>query len=349
MPAPSSALIAFTQQLSVLLKNGVPLVQSLEALARQTHVPAFAVTVEGLVKTVSRGGSLSEAVAAYPATFSRLYASLIRVGESTGDLTGALDRLGEWLENEQSTVRKIRRALTYPVMVLALAGVLTALLFTTVVPQFMEIFQGLNVRLPWPTRILIWITTLARNPGIWVLALAASWGTRMGLLRLAARPAGRLALYRALLAFPALGPLFWFADLGRFASTLRMAQDSGLDLIQSLRLAGESSNSPVLEHDLPKLLEAVQSGLLVSDHLGRSPGVYHPVLTHLTAAGEETADLSSMLLRASNYFQEEVDDRIDSLAKLLEPVLLTTVGLLVGFVILGVFLPMYSYLGALQV
>ena len=331
-----------------MLKSGVNIVQALSALSHQDECPNFGVVIAHLCTSLNSGNSLSDSLREYPRTFPGVYPSVIQVGESTGDLSGALDRLGDWLELEDRTSRRVKAAMSYPLLVLSMACCLTLALFYTVIPQFVGIFEGMAVELPLITRIVLGITHLVRNPGIWVLSLVGGWTLTSALRRTWAQPAGRRALFSWALRIPVLGRILWLASLARFAATARMGLDTGLDQIQTLQLACQASGNPLIEYDSQFLVEALTQGQQLSDHMRKHPRLYHSAITYLLAAGEEIAEVGPCLERAAVYYESEVDLLVTNLGKILEPAMLLLVAFLVGFVLLAIFLPMYSYIGAMR-
>jgi len=342
-------IVAFTQHLSMMLKNGVSITQALQALREQPENPNFELAVEEINESICQGGKLSAALARFPRLFPGVYANVVRVGESTGSLTDCLDLLAEWLEIEERTARRVLSAMSYPALVLGVALLLMLLLFCTVIPQFMLMLEGMNMQLPWITRVVMFITHLVQNPGIWLLVLVSAGAARLWLKHTWARPAGRRRLFSLLLKLPGLGRILWYASLCRFAATSKMGIMTGLDLVQTLQLAAEASGSPILEHDNVYLTEALSNGQQVSDYLRQRPQIYHSTLVHLFFAGEEAADIGPALDRAAHYYQQEVDHLVSNLGKVLEPILLLAVAVLVGLLLIAIFLPLYSYLAELKV
>ena len=345
---PKVLLVAFTRHLSVMLKAGVNIVQALAALSFQHDCPNFGVAISEVTEGVSTGRSLSDCMREFPRAFAGVYPAVVQVGESTGDLSGALDRLADWLEQEDRTRRRVQTAMTYPALVLSVACTLTLALFYTVIPQFVGIFAGMSVELPFITKVVLWITRCVQNPGLWILCLVAGWAVVSGLQSAWAQPAGRRTIYSAVLRIPVLGRILWLASLSRFCATARMGLETGLDQLQTLQLACQASGSPLIEHDAAAMVEALTQGNRLSQHLRANPRLYHSALTYLLSAGEETADVAPCLERAALYFESEVDHLVTNFGKILEPALLLLVAFLVGFVLLAIFLPMYAYIDAVR-
>ena len=345
---PKVLLIGFTRHLSMMLKSGVNLVQALAALSHQHDCPNFGVVISNITDRLNSGNSLSDCMSEYPRTFPGVYPAVIKVGESTGDLAGALDRLAEWLDQEDRTRRRVQAAMTYPTLVLSVACLLTLSLFYTVIPQFVSIFEGMSVELPLITRIVLGVTRCVRNPGIWLLTGVAAWILVSSLRRSWAHPVGRRRLFSMALRVPILGRILRLASLCRFCATTRMGLETGLDLLQTLELACQASGNPLIEHDNLLMTEALTGGQPLSEHMRRQPRLYHPTLVYMLAVGEETAEVTPYLERAASIFEGEVDHLVTNLGKILEPVMLLLVAFLVGFVLLSIFLPMYAYIGALR-
>ncbi len=342
-------LALFARQLTVLLGAGVPLMYSLDVLCEQFEEDEGRAVFQQIAAKVSQGFSLSNALACYPDVFSKVVVSMVRTGESMGDLTGCLEKLSLMLERDYQLKERLKGAFTYPAFVLGTTLLLTLFLFYTVLPNFVQIFRDMNVPLPLLTRVLMWITEALRNPSCWLIAsgVLLIGGSRLrALLR---TPRGQLAAYRLLGRVPVVGSILQYASLARYCWVMETALASGMDLTTCLLLAAGSSGHPELEHDAQRVCDSVREGNEISQHYQAYPQHYSRVLGSMVAAAEESSDLDRTFQRLAGWFQLEMDERVDFFNALIEPVLMALVAGIVGTVVLGVFLPLYGFLNQLGV
>ncbi len=330
-----------------MLGAGIPLVRGLECLSRQEEAPNFGLVVQEVVKKVSAGSSLSESIRAFPRVFSPLYAAMLRVGEASGNLAEALDRLGGWLERDDATYRKVKQALTYPLLVLAAGIAMTMGLFTFVVPRFLEIIVQMGGPLPLPTQIVLGFSNLAGNPGFWVLLIMVIANLYHAFGRVWKTQDGRLRVYQVVLRVPVAGNILRCASLSRFSSAGEMALSNGVGILECCELAGQASSSPLIIADMSSLRESIRAGETLTEHMTSRPEIYGVMMVSMVAAGEETARVDKALRSCSRYYDEEVNHLIEAFGSIIEPVLIVGMGILVAFILMSVFLPMYSIISAL--
>ena len=330
-----------------MLDSGVVLGDALELLWSQEVNPGLQNVLHKVKERLYQGDALSEAMTGYPRVFPTLILSMVKIGEMTGHLTACLDRCGDWTERDLATQKRLKSALIYPFFVLGLSVALAIALFAFVIPKFLEIFSALNVELPWISQVLIWLTELVGNPGSWLIALAMALALSSWLRKTWTHPKGRLWLTRGIHALPVLGPVYRLAGLSRLSFCMKICLDSGTDLAQAVSLSGEACTDALLQEDAKKLLGSIYSGSSLSEHLEENADLYGSVVVGFVSAGEEAADLASAYGRASDWCQSELEQRVQVLLKLMEPIFLFGVATGVGTVLLAVFLPLYSYLGSL--
>lgn len=320
---------------------------ALETLSHQDEDPRFGEVISDCATQVASGHAYSHSLAPFKKVFSRVYVALVTVGERTGQLDDALERLATWQEQDAELIQRVRGALFYPSFVLALTAVLTLLLFYTVMPGFLSIFEELRIELPWPTRVLLFFANVVDNPGTWVFSIPLAlfaWTALRDVYRL---PKGGVAIFRFLLSVPVVGGLLYHSTNARYAATAATLLDSGLDLPRVLRMSGRASGSKVLEFDAESLARNVEEGQMVSQHMAARPEIYPVTLAQMVLAGEESARLDIMLARAADYFDLEMRFRVDGLGAALEPVLIGLIGFIVGFILLALLVPLYTFLGTL--
>lgn len=344
---PAQQLVLFSRQLTSLLQGGVPLVQALGTLREQPECPVLGQIVGDLENRVGSGFRFSAALALYPKIFGQLYVTMVRMGEMTGSLDSSLEQLSGWQERDEALRHKVVSALTYPVFVLLLASVLTLLLFYTILPSFVSIFDEMGTPLPLITQVVVLLTRMVRSPILWILVLAAIAAATTAWPRLRDNSAIRRRVFGALLRVPGLGGLLYHGTAARYCGALQVMLSTGFDLRQAAQLAAEASDNPLLEADSPFLVQSVVSGSPMSTHMSAHPEIYSKTMLHMTAAGEEASRVPEMLQRAMMFHELELQSRIDAVSAALEPLLLTGVSVIVGTILIAIFLPLYGILNNL--
>jgi type II secretory pathway component PulF len=337
----SSEIALFTRQLAVLVGSGIPIHLGLEVMARGEDVLALRV-VPVLAQRVATGSRLSASMARFPRVFPSAYVSLVKGAEESGQLHLVLNQLSDWLERKDRLARQVKRALTYPVMVLLTTVLLALGLFRTVIPGILEAVLGTGVALPGPTRLLLALVGAVESPATWVLLVTLGLMTA-GYLR---SPEGYRKVSMMAVLAPGLGELLLFTAAARLSMTLSMLLGCGCDLLASCQAAAESSGLPLLVEDVDRVLAQLREGRALSDVYGAS-SLYPALLRDMLKAGEEAGKVTAMVKHAGRLFEQEASGRTESLANLLEPVVLAGISLGVGFVIMAVMLPMSSMLNAL--
>jgi type IV pilus assembly protein PilC len=341
---PPLALCIFSRQLAVMLRNAVPIVQALETLSHQEEYPNFGEVIRDIAEKVSQGHVLSYQMSFYPRVFSKIYSTLVQIGERTGDLDSSLERLADWQERDNRLRERLKSAMSYPVFVLCLAVVLTLFMFYTVLPSFLSIFKDMNVPLPLITRVVMFITEAVRQPGFWLLFV----GT-VGVVFTAGREylkttKGQVAIWRFFRKVPLIGPMLLKGSCARYCMSVEAMLASGMDLARTLRMAAGASGNPEFILDAPMMEKTITEGEPVSDHMAMNPDIYPPSLAHMVMAGEQASRMPEMFGRAGGYYDLEMNYAVDAMSAAMEPLLLASVASLVATVILSIFLPLYGFL-----
>jgi general secretion pathway protein F len=335
----AAALSRLLRQLAVLLRAGVPLAEAVASLARQQREGTTAETMEALRSNLLEGLSLAAAMERHPLVFPDMYVRMVAAGEASGALETILDRCADHAEATASLVRRARTAVTYPAVMTVVGGGIVLFLLAYVVPQVTRVFTESGQRLPLVTRLLVGAGSFAADWGL-VLAVAAVAGA-LALRAWTRRPEGAAALERFLLALPWLGPLLGKIAVARFAQTLSTMVAGGLPLVEALRVARAAAGSRRLEQELERAEEAVIAGQSLAGHLETS-GLFDPMVVDMIAVGERSGDLEGMLARASEAIDEQVGERIDTAAALLEPAMIVFMAGVVLFVVLAIMLPVFE-------
>ena len=334
-------LVVFSRQLATMINAGLPIVRALYVLSEQTENPKLKDVVVAVRKDVEAGSSLSEALEKHPEVFSRLYAEMVKAGEIGGILDGVLLRLADQLERDQDLRRKIRSALTYPIVVLILAILAASFMLIFIVPVFAEMFQDLGGTLPLPTRICMLISDILTS--FWgVLVYAGMALAVVMFLRWKKSESGRKVWGRAVLRIPAkIGDVVKKATLARFARTLATLSAAGVPILQAIEITATSSGNWVVEKALLKSRDAIREGIPLYKPLEEEP-VFPPMVTRMIAVGEETGDIDGMLTKIAEFYESEVDAAVKALTSIIEPLMIVVVGSIVGGIVISMYLPMFK-------
>ena len=334
-------LVVFSRQLATMINAGLPIVRALYILSEQTENPKLNDVVVAVRKDVEAGLSLSESLEKHPKVFSRLYAEMVKAGEIGGILDGVLLRLADQLERDQDLRRKIRSALTYPIVVLILAILAASFMLIFIVPVFAKMFQDLGGTLPLPTRICMLISDILTS--FWgVLVYAGMALAVVMFLRWKKSESGRKVWGRAVLRIPAkIGDVVKKATLARFARTLATLSAAGVPILQSIEITATSSGNWVVENALLKSRDAIREGIPIYKPLETEP-VFPPMVTRMIAVGEETGDIDGMLTKIAEFYESEVDAAVKALTSIIEPLMIVVVGGIVGGIVISMYLPMFK-------
>lgn len=333
-------LVAFTQQLATLFEASLPLDRSLSVLEELASNPRLKAIVGDLLKSVRGGSSFGDALAKHhPRPFSRLYVNMVRAGEKGGVLEVTLRRITEFLEAAQEFREAIKSALVYPAILLVALGGAVIFLLAYVVPRFGEIFSELGQAIPLPTQILLGVSA-ALTDYWWALALVALAGV-LGSRIVLATAEGRLAWDRAALSLPLLGDIIRKAEVARLCRTLGTLLRSGVPVLGALAVIKEMVSNRVLAIAVERLGDGVKRGAGLSAPMQES-GVFPPLAVHMVRVGEETGRLEEMLLKVADTFEAEVRSAVKRFITLLEPGIIVTMAILVGFIVVAIAMAILS-------
>lgn len=342
---PAAALAAFTRSLAVMVAARLPLVEALETAAEQS--PSASLTEAGrrVARAVRQGSTLADALAEQPAVFDPLFIQFVRTGEFSGTLDRLLLRVADHLERAATLTRKLRLALAYPAVVLAVAVAAVVFLLTVIVPTFAEMFISFGEELPTPTRIVIALSRgLVTAAPFLLLGGIASVVVGRRALRF---PSVKRGWDHLLLRLPVLGALRLKGLIARFAQTLGTLLGAGVGLVPALDILADAIPNTRLQETVRVMRHSVVHGRGLARSL-QADEFFPPLLTHLVFVGEETAELDEMLLHVADHYEREVDASVDALTTLLEPLLIVTIGLVLGAILIALYLPMFDLVQAVQ-
>src|SRR5215203_1843990 len=334
-------LVVFSRQFATMINAGLPIVRALYVLSEQTENQKLKEVVVQVRKDVEAGLALSEALEKHPKVFSRLYVEMVRAGEIGGMLDEVLLRVADQLEGDQDLRRKIKSALTYPLVVLVLAILAASFMLIFIVPVFATMFQDLGGTLPLPTRICMLISDILTS--FWGILVYAGMGLAVVMfLRWKKSESGRKVWGRAVLRIPAkIGDVVKKATLARFARTLATLSAAGVPILQAIEITATSSGNWVMESSLLKSRDAIREGIPIYKPLEEEP-VFPPMVTRMIAVGEETGDVDGMLTKIAEFYESEVDAAVKALTSIIEPLMIIVVGSIVGGIVISMYLPMFK-------
>lgn len=335
----------FSRQLATMLSAGLPIVQAIAILERQTENRAFQKLLKEIRTDVEGGSSFSDALTKHK-VFSRLYVNLVRAGETSGTLDGVLDRLATFLEKDLELRGKIKSAMTYPVIVLVFALLVTYFLLTGIVPQFAQILTDLGSELPLLTRFLITVSDILRNGTLYLIVVAVIVGFAYRAYYRTER--GRRVVDRIKLRMPVFGNLNKKSALARFSRTFGLLVSSGVNVIEAMDITRGTAGNAIIEDILEETKEAIQVGEPIHSTLLRYPQVFPPMVASMIAIGEETGALDTMLQKIADFYEREVDEAVASLTAAIEPIMIIFLGAIVGTIVAGMFLPLFQIINTLS-
>jgi len=334
----------FFRQFSVMIDAGLPLVQCLEILAANQENQTFQKTLTTVRTTVEGGSSLANAMRQFPKIFDDLTTNMIEAGETGGILDIILQRLAMYVEKAVKLRSAVKSALIYPVSVISLAGLIVAALLKFVVPIFANLFAGLGVALPLPTRIVMGLSAFVGQ--FWWFFIVGAVGLVFGIKQIRKNPRGRYYMDYAMLKMPIVGILLRKIAVARFTRTLGTLITSGVPILEGLSITARTSGNAVLEEALMKVRKAIEEGRTIVDPL-RESGVFPSMVTQMIGVGEATGAMDNMLQKIADFYEDEVDAATKDMLAMLEPVIIGILGVTVGGIVISLYMPLFSMISKL--
>ena len=332
-------LAVFTRQFSVMIDAGLPLVQCLEILGTQEEDKNFAAVILQTRADVEGGASLADAMRKHPKTFDALFTNMIAAGEAGGILDTILKRLATYIEKAVKLAGQVKSAMIYPIAVMVIAGVVVGVILWKVIPTFASLFAGLGAELPLPTRFVI---MLSNNLVTYFIPLAAVMGAAgYGFTRYYATDNGRHVVDRIVLKLPILGDIMRKIAVARFCRTLATLISSGVPILDGLEITARTSGNAIVEDAILLTRKSIERGETISAPL-KDTNVFPPMVTQMIGVGEATGALDTMLAKIADFYEEEVDTAVAGLMKLIEPLLITFLGGVIGTIVTAMYMPMYT-------
>jgi type IV pilus assembly protein PilC len=332
-------VMTFTRQLATLIDAGLPILRSLFILSEQVESVVFKEKIHAMVKDIEGGSSLSEAMSKHPKVFDGLYVNMVRAGEIGGVLEAVLDRIAYFLEKREALKGKVKSAMMYPVVVSVLAALIVGFILWKIMPRFVVIFEQLGAELPALTLALVKASEILVNK-TWIVVLIAVV-IFVGFKQINSTKSGKYAIDRMSLKLPVLGELLRKVAIARFAGTLATLVTAGVPILQALDIVRDTSGNEVIARAMDKVYQSVKDGESIHEPLSECP-VFPPLVVHMVAVGEETGAIDQMLEKVAEAYEREVDDTVNALTSILEPLLIVFLGAIVGVIVVALYLPLFS-------
>ncbi len=335
----------FTRQLATLIGAGLPLVRSLNILRDQLKPGPLKGVINSLASQVESGGTFSDALQKFPKVFSKLYVNTIKAGEMGGVLEVVLERLADFSEKTQKLISKIRAALVYPSLVIMVALGVLAFLIMFVVPKFMELFKEVGSDLPLPTKILLNVSNFMQHQwyvGVIFLGLMVAF-----MKLLVTFPITKFYVDLVKLNLPVFGLLIRKVGIARFTRTLGTLISSGVPILQALEITKDTAGNEVIGKSIGIVRDSIREGESIAGPLGKTK-IFPLMVVNMIGVGEETGSLDTMLNKIADTYEDEVDTTVGALTSLLEPIMIISLGLIVGAIVISMFLPLIKLLTALS-
>jgi type IV pilus assembly protein PilC len=338
-------IVIFTRQFSTMINAGLPLVQALDILAKQTENKVLADVTRAVVFDVESGHTVADALGKHPNAFSELYVNMVAAGEAGGILDTILMRLATFMEKNDALIRKVKGAMIYPGVIMSVAVIAIAVLLIFVIPVFESMFGSVGLALPLPTRIVIGMSRFLK--GYWWALGGGLAGSFFLLKRYYASPGGKLNIDKLLLKMPVLGDVLRKSAVSRFTRTLGTLISSGVSILDGLEITAKTAGNRVIQDAIMASRASIAGGDTIAAPLQKS-AVFPPMVISMIAVGEQTGGLDEMLSKIADFYDEEVDAAVSGLLSLLEPIMIVFLGVVVGGMVVAMYLPIFDMINAVQ-
>ncbi len=338
-------IVIFTRQFSTMINAGLPLVQALDILSKQSENKALSAVVRDVVFDVESGNTVADAMKKHPKAFSDLYTNMVAAGEAGGILDTILNRLAVFMEKNDALVRKVKGAMIYPTVIMCVAGLCVVILLWKVIPVFASMFSSVGMELPLPTRIVIGASTFL-NAYWWALILGIA-GLGYVIKKYYATPNGQLVIDRLLLHAPVLGDVLRKSAVSRFTRTLGTLISSGVSILDGLEITARTAGNRVVQDAIMGSRASIAGGETIAGPLQKSK-VFPPMVISMIAVGEQTGGLDEMLSKIADFYDDEVDASVSALLSLLEPIMIVFLGVVVGGMVVAMYLPIFDMVNAVK-
>ncbi|MDQ3517159.1 MAG: type II secretion system F family protein [Gemmatimonadota bacterium] len=338
-------IVIFTRQFSTMINSGLPLVQALDILSKQSESKALQEVTRQVVYDVESGHTVADALGKHPKAFSELYVNMVAAGEAGGILDTILMRLATFMEKNDALVGKVKSAMMYPGVIMSVAAIAIVVLLIFVIPVFETMFASVSMALPLPTRIVIGASKFLQ--AYWWAVGAGLWAFVFALRRYYATSSGKLMIDKLLLKVPVLGDLIRKSSVSRFTRTLGTLISSGVSILDGLEITAKTAGNRVIHDAIMESRASIAGGDTISAPLQRSQ-VFPPMVISMISVGEQTGGLDEMLSKIADFYDTEVDTAVSAVLSLLEPVMIVFLGVIVGGMVVAMYLPIFDMINAVQ-
>ena len=334
-------LAIFTRQFATMINAGLPLVQCLDILSKQTEKEPFRQVIAGVMREVEAGNTLAESLAKKEnqKVFDELFVNMVEAGEAGGILDEILMRLATFIEKAEALKRKVQGAMVYPGVVMSVALLATSFMLIFIIPTFARMFTGFGAELPLPTKIVMGLSSFLRS--YWWMLILGIVGIGVGIQRYYATERGHLEIDRLLLKIPVLGDVLRKGAVARFTRTLGTLISSGVPILTGLEITARTAGNRVIQEAIMAARASIREGETISAPL-RESKVFPPMVVSMISVGEETGALDDMLTRIADFYDSEVDTAVDALTSMIEPIMIVFMGGIVGGMVVAMYLPMFK-------
>jgi type IV pilus assembly protein PilC len=334
-----SDVAIFSRQFSTMINAGLPVLQCLSIIAEQQANETFKRVISAIKDVIGSGGNLSDSMAKHPKIFDELYVNMIRSGELGGVLDTILERLSIYMEKAEALRRKIKSALMYPSIVVIVAFVVICFLMVAVIPTFQSVFEGFGHKLPPLTQVVVNISNFLQHE--WYVILAGI-GVLVFLFNIFKKtPKGHVIVDSMMLKIPVFGDLLKKASVAKFSRTLGTLLRSGVPILEALETVAKTSGNKVVEAIIDGARASIREGQGMTEPL-KKDGIFPPMVLQMISVGEETGKIDEMLMRAGDFYEEEVDTAVEGLSSILEPIIIVFLGISIGTIVVAMFMPMFD-------
>jgi type IV pilus assembly protein PilC len=338
-------VVVMTRQFSTMINAGLPLVQALDILAKQTENKTLAEVIRATVFDVESGATVADAMRNHPKAFSDLYTNMVAAGEAGGILDTILMRLATFLEKNDQLVRKVKGAMIYPSVIMGVAAIAILVLLWKVIPVFEKMFASVNLALPLPTQIVVGASRFVN--AYWYMMIGGGVALVVAIKRYYATEGGRLVIDRLLLKVPVLGDVLRKSAVSRFSRTLGTLISSGVSILDGLEITARTAGNRVIQDAIMQSRASIAGGDTIAAPLQKS-AVFPPMVISMIAVGEQTGGLDEMLSKIADFYDDEVDAAVSALLSLLEPIMIVVLGVVVGGMVVSMYLPIFDMINAVQ-
>lgn len=334
---PIGELALMTRQLATLIKARIQIVESFNALIDQTDNPRLRIVLSEIRQKVNEGSSLAAALGDYPKIFNNVYVNMVEAGESSGTLDIVLLRLADFSEAQVKLRNKIKGAMTYPLIMVAVGSIMMGIIFIFVIPKITRIFVSMKQELPLQTKISIWISSFLQN--YWYVVIIGLIGLFYLFKRYTSTKSGEKVWHRFLLRSPILGEIVMMINVSRFCSTLATLLTSGVPILTAMKIVKNIVSNVHMQQAVEESRKNVAEGASLTNPLIKS-GLFPPMVTHMIKLGEKSGELEPMLKIVADNYEDQVDTKLSGLTSVLEPIMMVAMGLAVAFIVFSVVVPM---------